>query len=63
MTTLLSAKNISVTLGSRKILDNISLDMNEGDLKVLNWSFWSRKKYTFTMHKSSYCPRSRGNLS
>ncbi len=35
MTTLLSAKNISVTLGSRKILDNISLDMNAGDLKVL----------------------------
>lgn len=35
MNTLLSVKNISVTLGSRKILDNVSLDMQTGDLKVL----------------------------
>lgn len=35
MTTLLSVKNISVTLGNRKILDNVSLDMQAGDLKVL----------------------------
>ena len=35
MTTLLSVKNISVTLGNRKILDNVSLDMEAGGLKVL----------------------------
>ena len=35
MTTLLSVKNISVTLGNRKILDNVSLDMETGGLKVL----------------------------
>lgn len=32
---LLSAKNISVTLSNRKILDKVSVNVNAGDLKVL----------------------------
>ena len=35
MTALLSVKNISLTLGNRKILDNVSLDIHAGELKVL----------------------------
>ena len=35
MTALLSVKNISLTLGNRKILDTVSLDIHAGELKVL----------------------------
>ncbi len=61
MTTVLSAKNISVTLGGREILKNVSLEMAKGSLKVIIGPSGAGKS-TFLQTLNHLIPHDSGSL-